>query len=80
MTQQAAYWRLFLICLAAAAGETIAHLMNAYDLTRVVGLIFGAAAYVLTQGTAGPPGRRRGEIRYWRGRRVDDDDGPRRWN
>ena len=80
MTQQAAYWRLFLICLAAAAGETIASLMSAHDLTTVVGFIFGAAAYLLTQDTSGPPGRRRGEIRYWRGRRVDDDDGPRRSN
>jgi len=59
MTRQAAYWRLFLICLAAAAGET-------------------AAAYVLTQDAAGPPGGRRGEIRYWRGRPVDDDRS--RWN
>ena len=79
MTQQAAYWRLFLICLAAAAGETAASLMGAYDLSTVAGLIFGAAAYVLTQAAAGPPGgRRRGEIRYWRGRRVDDDKS--RWN
>ena len=80
MTRQSAYWRLFLVCLAAAAGETIAYAVAAYSLITVVGVIFGAAAYVLTQGSSGPPGSRRGEVRYWRGRRVDDDDGPRRWN
>ena len=78
MTQRAAYWRLFLISLAAAAGETVASLIGAYDLSTVAAVIFGAAAYVLTQDAAGPPGGRRGEIRYWRGRPVDDDRS--RWN
>ena len=78
MTRQAAYWRLFLICLAAAAGETAASLMGAYDLGTVAAVILGAAAYVLTQDAAGPPGGRRGKIRYWRGRPVDDDRS--RWN
>jgi hypothetical protein len=47
-----------------------------------VGLFCGAAIYILTQGLDAPrpPSGRRGEIKYWRGRRVDDDDGPRRLN
>jgi hypothetical protein len=77
-----ALWRLLLICAAAAAGETIAYQLEAYDVITWVGVVFGAAAYILTQDLDRPSrrGGRRGEIKYWRGRRVDDDDGPRRWN
>jgi hypothetical protein len=80
MTQ--AFWRLLLICVAAAAGETIAYQLEWYDVITWVGLLIGAAAYVLTQDLDRPRygGGRRGEIRYWRGRRVDDDDRPRRLN
>jgi hypothetical protein len=45
-----------------------------------VGAALGAAAYVFTQDIDRPRGGGRGEIRYWRGRRVDDDDGPRKLN
>lgn len=77
-----AIWRLLLICAAAAAGETIAYQLEAYGVRMWVGLIFGAAAYIFTQDLdrPRPGGGRRGEIKYWRGRRVDDDDGPRRLN
>jgi hypothetical protein len=77
-----AIWRLLLICAAAAAGETIAYQLEAYGVRTWVGLIFGAAAYIFTQDLdrPRPGGGRRGEIKYWRGRRIDDDDGPRRLN
>ena len=77
-----ALWRLLLICAAAAAGETIADQLDAYDVKTAVGIAFGAAVYILTQDLdrPGPRRGRRGEIKYWRGRPVDDDDGPRRWN
>ncbi|MGH2472847.1 MAG: hypothetical protein ACRDG6_10655 [Candidatus Limnocylindria bacterium] len=81
MTQ--ALWRLLLICAAAAAGETIAYQVEAYGVMMWVGLAFGAAAYIFTQDLDSPRrgGGRRGEIKYWRGRRVDDDDdGPPRLN
>ncbi|HEV8470043.1 MAG TPA: hypothetical protein VGR46_10580 [Candidatus Limnocylindria bacterium] len=79
---QATYLRLLLICAAFAAGETAAWALGAYSVGLIVGAILGAAAYVLTQDIdrSGRGGRRRGEIRYWRGRRIDEDDGPRRWN
>jgi hypothetical protein len=79
---QAAYLRLLLICAAFAAGETAAWAIDATSVASIVGAILGAAAYVLTQDIDRPPrgGGRRGEIRYWRGRRIDDDEGPRRWN
>ena len=77
-----ALWRLFLICAVAAAGETIAYQLEAYGVVMWVGLVFGAAAYIFTQDLdrPRPGGGRRGEIRYWRGRKIEDDDGPRRLN
>ena len=75
-----AYLRLLLICAAYAAGQTAAWAVGALSVASLVGLVLGAAAYVLTQ-DIDRPGRGRGEIKYWRGRRVDDDDDrPRRLN
>jgi hypothetical protein len=77
----AAYLRLMAICAAFAAGETAAWAVDATAVGSLVGAALGAAAYVLTQDIDRPRrGGGRGEVRYWRGRRVDDDDGPRRWN
>jgi len=77
-----ALWRLLVICVAAAGGETIAVQFEAYDIVMWVGLFCGAIAYVLTQDLdrPRPGGGRRGEIKYWRGRRIDDDDRPSRLN
>jgi hypothetical protein len=79
---QAAYLRLLLICAAFAAGETAAWALGAYSVGQMVGAILGAAVFVFTQDfdRPGRGGRRRGELRYWRGRRIDEDEGPRRWN
>jgi hypothetical protein len=77
----AALARLMLICGAYAVGETVAYAVGAYDVGSLVGLALGAAAYVFTQDLDRPRrGGGGGEIRYWRGRRVDGEDGPRRWN
>ena len=78
-----ALWRLLLICAVAAGGETIAYQLEAYDVVMLVGVVFGAAAYIVTQDLdrpRPPGGGRRGEIKYWRGRKIEDDDGPRRLN
>jgi len=79
---QAAYLRLLLICAAVAAGETAAWALDATSIGTIVGAILGAAVFVVTQDIDRPSrgGGRRGEIRYWRGRQIDDDQGPRRWN
>ena len=77
-----ALWRLLLICAVAAAGETIAYQLEWYNEAMWVGVLFGAGAYIFTQDLDRPsPGRRRrGEIKYWRGRRIEDDDDPSRLN
>ena len=78
---QAAYLRLLLICAAFAAGDTAAWALDANSIGTTFGAILGAAVFVLTQDIDRPGPGRRGEIRYWRGRRIDDEeDGPRRWN
>ena len=78
-----ALWRLLFICLAVAAGETIAYQLDLVSDATLVGLVFGVVAYLLTLDQARPRpggGGRRGEIKYWRGHRVDDDEPPRRLN
>jgi hypothetical protein len=77
-----ALWRLLLICAVAAGAETIAYQLEAYDVVMWVGVVFGAAAYIFTQDLdrPRPRGGRRGEIKYWRGRPVDDDEDPHRLN
>ena len=72
-----AYPRLLLVCAAFALGETLAWMAGALDMAMLVGLAFGAGAYILTQ-DIGRGGRNGGQGRYWRGRRIDDDK--RRWN
>ena len=71
-----AYPRLLLVCAAFALGETLAWMAGALDMAMLVGLAFGAGAYILTQDIGG--GGSGGQGRYWRGRRIDDDK--RRWN
>jgi hypothetical protein len=77
-----ALWRLLLICAAAAAGETIAYQLEAYGVLMWFGVLFGGAAYFFTQDMdrPRPGGGRRGEIKYWRGRKIEDDDRPERLN
>jgi hypothetical protein len=75
-----AYPRLLLVCAAFALGETLALGTGAFAVAVPIGVVFGAAAYILTQdiGRGGGGGGRGGQGRYWRGRRIDDDK--RRWN
>jgi hypothetical protein len=77
-----ALWRLLFICAVAAAGETTAYQLGWYSEMMWVRLLLAAGAYVLTQDLERPRpgGGRRGEIKYWRGRKIEDDDGPRRLN
>jgi hypothetical protein len=63
-----ALWRLLLICAVAAAGETIAYQLEWYNEVVWVGVLFGAGAYIFTQDLDRP------------GRRIEDDDDPRRLN
>lgn len=66
-------WLRFLIVVAAAAlGETIGLWEDLPLSDSLLPVLFGAGAYYLTMGLAAPRYRRDGNVRYWRGRRLDD--------
>ena len=76
---QAAIVRFVLICVGWAAGQTLTW---ALALDRIGAMIPAALAIGVVVLTAdlGRPRATGGDLKYWRGRRVDDD-GPRgRWN
>ncbi len=76
---QAAYARLIAMCAAGALGETLAWQLGAFDLGRLVAVAFAAGAFYVTRDVGLM--RPRDDVRYWRGRPIDDDDPPRRrWN
>ena len=79
--EQANLVRLLLMCVVWAAAEVVLLRLGSFDsLTRIVipaGL--AATVYVLTEDLGRGGGFGGGTRKYWRGRRVDDDD-KRRWN
>ena len=75
-----AFWRLLVICFAWSLGAVLVYVFDARGLDTIVPALFGIAAYALTRDdgyrSGGGGG---GNVKYWRGRRVDDRP-PRRWN
>jgi hypothetical protein len=67
-------WIRFLIVVAAAAfGETLGVWQHLPSSDVLLPLLFGGAAFYLTMGVGGPGARGGGNVRYWRGRRIDDN-------
>ncbi|HEX9494800.1 MAG TPA: hypothetical protein VGA38_03485 [Candidatus Limnocylindria bacterium] len=67
-------WVRFLIVVAAAAvGEVLGYWQRLPFWDTLLPLLFGVAAYYLTMGLGTPPYRRDGNVRYWRGRKLDDN-------
>jgi hypothetical protein len=67
-------WVRFLIVVAAGAlGETIGVWQGLPSSDLLLPLLFGGAAYYLTMGLTTPRYRGNGNVRYWRGRKIDDD-------
>ena len=67
-------WLRFLIVVAAAAlGETLGISLRLPSSDLLLPLLFGGAAICLTMGMTGPRRRGTGNVRYWRGRRIDDE-------
>ena len=77
--ERAALARLAIVCAAWALAETLGWWLGSRPVALLVPPAAAVSAFLLTQDL----GRRRprGEVRYWRGRRIDDDD-PHggRWN
>jgi len=74
MDRERRAWIRFLIVIAAAAlGETIGIWQRLPSSDFLLPLLFGGAAYYLTMGFGGPRYRSNGNVRYWRGKRIDDE-------
>ncbi|MBI3521998.1 MAG: hypothetical protein HY071_02715 [Chloroflexi bacterium] len=77
MTLDGPLRRLLIVVAAAALLEVVAW-QTVPSFGTLAALAGGAVAYRLTMGQTGRP---RGELKYWRGRPIVDDDPPkRRWN
>ncbi len=66
-----AWFRFLIVVAAAALGQTLGIVQRLPSADTLLALLFGVAAFFLTAGLGRP--RARGEVRYWRGRRIDDD-------
>ena len=69
--ERAAVLRLLLACAGWAIGQTLSYALSLGQLGIVVAAAGAIGALFLTQ-DLGRPARRGGEIKYWRGRRIDD--------
>jgi hypothetical protein len=77
---QAAIVRFFLICAAWAIGQTLTWGV-AGPLGVVIPAVLAIGVLVVTADLGRPrPGGGGGDLKYWRGRRVDDDERRGRWN
>jgi hypothetical protein len=76
---QAAILRFFLICAAWAIGQTLT-----WGVAGPLGVVIPAAlaigVLVVTNDLGRPRPGGGGDLKYWRGRRVDDDERRGRWN
>lgn len=76
------FWRLLVIGFAWSLGAVLVYAFGAYALDTLIPALFAFAAFVFTRddGYSSRGGGGRGDnVKYWRGRRVDDRP-PRRWN
>ena len=77
--EQAAILRLVLVCAVWAIGQLLALGVPLPGADFVIPAAFAAGVYIVTEDLARP--RSSPDAKYWRGRRLDDDErGPRRWN
>jgi len=77
---QAAVLRFVLICVAWAVGQTLTWGLALGTIGVVIPAVLALGVLVVTAdlGRSRPPGG--GDLKYWRGRRVDDDERRGRWN
>ena len=72
--------RLLLMCVAWAVGQTLTIGLPIDLANIVIPAALAIGVYVLTE-DLGRPRFDRGEAKYWRGQRVDEDEtGRGRWN
>ena len=77
---QAQIVRLLLMCAAWSVGQLLTFGLSVQGLDLVLPAALAIGVYVVTDDLGRPP-LDRGNARYWRGRRIDEDPPKRdRWN
>ena len=76
---QTAVLRFVLICAAWAIGQTLTWGLALGTIGVVIPAVLALGVLVLTE-DLGRPRVAGGDIKYWRGRRIDDDERRGRWN
>lgn len=71
--ERRAWLRLLVVVAAAALGETIGIWQQLPSSDLLLPLLFGAVAFALTRALTASGYRGDGNVRYWRGRRIDDN-------
>ena len=71
--------RFVLICAAWAIGQTLTWGLALGTIGVVIPAVLALGVLVLTE-DLGHPRTAGGDIKYWRGRRIDDDERRGRWN
>jgi hypothetical protein len=77
--EQAAILRFVLICAAFAVGQTLTWGLALGPLGVVIPAALAIGVLVITA-DLGRPRARGGDLKYWRGRRIEDDERRDRWN
>lgn len=77
--EQAAILRFVLICAAWAIGQTLTWYLSLGTLGVIIPAALALGVLVLTA-DLGRPRFSGSDIKYWRGRRLDDDERRGRWN
>jgi hypothetical protein len=77
--EQAAILRFVLICAAFAIGQTLTWGLAIGPLGVVIPAALAIGVLVVTA-DLGRPRASGADLKYWRGRRVDDDERRGRWN
>jgi hypothetical protein len=70
---QAAVLRFVLICAAWSVGQTLTWGLALGTIGVVIPAVLALGALVVTE-DLGRPRSAGGDLKYWRGRRVDDDE------
>jgi hypothetical protein len=76
---QSAVLRFVLICAAWAIGQTLTWGLAIGPIGVVIPAVLAIGVLVVTE-DLGRARVARGDLKYWRGRRVDDDEPRGRWN
>ena len=76
---QAAVLRFVLICVAWSVGQTLTWGLSLGTIGVVIPAALAIGVLVVTE-DLGRPRAASGDLKYWRGRRVDDDERRGRWN